>query len=224
MWEQEMRTMRFRDRTEAGRKLAAPLMPYAQRRDVLVLGLPRGGVLVAYEVAQALQAPLDVLLVRKLGVPGQEELAMGALASGGVRVLNEEVVRALAIPEEVIDAITAREQEELLRREQLYRGDRPAPDLRGRVVILVDDGIATGATTRAAIAVARSQQPARLIVAVPVAAAIVCEALRAEADEVVCLLTPDCLMGVGAWYRHFPQITDEHVRTLLARARHISAA
>jgi putative phosphoribosyl transferase len=224
MWEHEMRALRFRDRAEAGRKLAAKLMPYAQHADVLVLGLPRGGVPVAYEVAKALQAPLDVLLVRKLGVPGQEELAMGALASGGVRVLNEEVVRALAIPEEVIDAVTAREQQELLRREQLYRGERPTPELRGRTVLLVDDGIATGATMRAATLVVRSQQPARLIIAIPVAPDLVCEALRAEVDEVVCLLTPEFFLGVGVWYEHFPQITDEHVRALLARGRPLSAA
>ena len=199
------------------------LMSYAKRTDVVVLGLPRGGLPVAYEVAQKLQAPLDVLLVRKLGVPYQEELAMGALASGGVRVLNEEVVQTLGIPQEVIDAVTARERQELLRREYLCRGDHPAPDLRSQTVILVDDGIATGATMRAAIAVVRSEQPARLIVAIPVAPAGVYEALHAEADEVVCLLTPDVFLGVGAWYQHFPQITDEQVRAFLARARLISA-
>lgn len=220
----KVQAMRFHDRAEAGRKLAARLMPYAQHADVLVLGLPRGGVPVAYEVASALQAPLDVLIVRKLGVPGQEELALGAIASGGIRVLNEEVVQTLGIPEQVIEAITVREQQELLRREQLYRGDRPVSGLHGRVIILIDDGIATGATMRAAIAVIRSQQPARLVVAIPVAAAVVCQAVGTEVDELVCLLSPDIFLGVGVWYQHFPQISDEQVRALLARARHIPAA
>lgn len=216
--------MRFRDRAAAGRKLAAQLLLYAKRADVLVLGLPRGGVPVAYEVAKALQAPLDVLLARKLGVPSQEELAMGAIASGGIRVLNEELVQALGIPVEVIEAITAREQQELLRREHLYRGDRPAPELHNRIILLIDDGMATGATMRAATLVVRSQQPAWLIVAIPVAPALVCEVLRAEADEVICLLTPDSFLGVGAWYQHFPQITDKQVCAFLAQARHIPAA
>lgn len=224
MWEPKMRAMRFRDRAEAGRKLAAHLMRYAQCADVLVLGLPRGGVPVAYEVARALQAPLDLLVVRKLGVPYQEELAMGAIASGGVCVLNEELVQTLGISEQEIEAVTAREQQELLRREQLYRGDHPAPELHGRTVILVDDGIATGATMRAAIAVVRAQQPARIVLATPVAAFSICQTLSAEVDELVCLLTPEIFLGVGAWYQRFPQITDEQVRALLARARHIPAA
>ena len=216
--------MAFRDRTEAGQELARRLTRYAHRPDVLVLGLPRGGVPVADVVARVLRAPLDTIVVRKLGVPGQEELALGAIASGGVRVLNEELVQALGIPEQVIEAITAREQQELLRREQVYRGDRPAPELHDRTVILVDDGIATGATMRAAIVVARAQQPALLVVAIPVAADWVCQEFRAEADEVVCLLTPDFFLGVGVWYKHFPQITDEQVRDVLARARHVPAA
>lgn len=215
--------MQFQDRAEAGRKLAARLMAHAHRPDVLVLGLPRGGVPVAYEVARALQVPLDVLVVRKLGAPYQEELAMGAIASGGIRVLNEEVVQTLGIPEEVIEAATATEQRELLRREQLYRGERQVPELRGRTVILVDDGMATGATMRAATLVVRSQQPARVVVAIPVAAPSICQELCAEVDEVICLLTPEDFLGVGAWYKRFPQITDEYVRALLARAWHDTA-
>src|SRR5437868_2307001 len=186
----------FRDRFEAGRILAQELMKYAGRPDVLVLALPRGGVPVAYEVARRLQAPLDVFLVRKLGLPGQEELAMGALASGGVRVLNEEVVRILQVPEEVIDEVAAREQQELERRERLYRGDRPPPDVRGRTVILIDDGLATGASMRAAVAALRQQQPARIVVAVPVGAPETCYEFQQEADEVICARTPEQLYAV----------------------------
>jgi putative phosphoribosyl transferase len=209
------RAIRFHDRAEAGRRLADDLMAYAHSPNVLVLGLPRGGIPVAFEVAKALQVPLDVLVVRKLGVPDQEELAMGAIASGGIQVLNEEVVRTLGISKEAIEAVTAREQQELLRRERLYRGARPAPELRGRTVILVDDGIATGATMRAAIAVVRAQHPARLVVAIPVAPPSACQEIGAEVDEVICLLTPDLFVGVGLWYEHFPQITDDYVRALL---------
>src|SRR5579885_449232 len=176
--------MRFHNRMEAGQLLARQLLPYANRPDVLVLGLPRGGVPVAFEVARALRAPLDTLVVRKLGVPGQEELAMGAIASGGSRVLNPEVVQELGIPQEIIEAITAREQQELDRRERRFRGNRPELDVRGRTVILVDDGLATGATMRAAIAALRRQQPARLVIAVPVASRETCDALRLEVDEV----------------------------------------
>lgn len=207
----------FRNRREAGRQLAVRLAAYANRPDVLVLALPRGGVPVAYEVARALNAPMDVFLVRKLGVPGYEELAMGAIATGGVRVLNEDVVRGLDIPDYVIDAVAAREQEELERRERAYRDGRPPPDIRGRIVTLVDDGLATGATMQAAVKALRQQQPARIIVAVPTAAAETCERLKAEADEVICAMTPQPFYGVGRWYDDFSQTTDEEVRDLLAR-------
>ena len=210
----------FRDRSEAGRLLAAKLAAYANRPDVLVLALPRGGVPVAYEVARALNAPLDVFVVRKLGVPGHEELAMGAVATGGVRVLNEQVVDGLRIPDYVIDAVAAQEQQELARRERLYRGGRPPPDVRGRTVILVDDGLATGATMHAAIKALRQLQPARIVVAVPTAAPETCEALRAEVDEVICAITPEPFHAVGLWYEDFSQTTDEEVRDLLARRQH----
>src|SRR4051794_35756455 len=210
--------MLFRDRAQAGRQLAARLTAYAGRPDVLVLALPRGGVPVGYEVARALRAPLDVFLVRKLGVPGQEELAMGAIASGGVRVLNEEVVRTLGIPDEVVDAVAAQEQRELERRDRLYRGKRPAPQVEGRTVILVDDGLATGSTMRAAVAALRRQRPARIVVAVPVGAPQTCEDFQYEADEAVCARTPEPFHAVGAWYEDFSQTTDEEVRDLLGRA------
>jgi len=215
---------RFRDRAEAGQQLAALLAAYAHRPDLLVLALPRGGVPVAYEVARALDAPLDVFLVRKLGVPGHEELAMGAIASGGVRVLNDDVVESLRIPLSIVDQVTEREQEELQRRERAYRGDRPPPDVRGRTVILVDDGLATGSTMRAAAAAVRRQQPARVVVAVPVAAASTCDALRTEVDEVACVLTPEPFYAVGIWYEDFSQTTDDEVRDLLARAQREYAA
>jgi putative phosphoribosyl transferase len=210
--------MLFRDRTEAGEVLAAALTAYANRPDVLVLALPRGGVSVAYEVAKALYAPLDVFLVRKLGLPGQEELAMGAIASGGTRVLNEEVVSKLHIPKEVIDAVAAKEQQELRRRERHYREGRPPLEVRGRTIILVDDGVATGSTMRAAVAALRQQGPARIVVAVPVGAAETCAELQHEADEVVCIHTPEPFYAVGTWYDNFAQTTDEEVRELLARA------
>jgi predicted phosphoribosyltransferase len=206
----------FRDRREAGRLLAAKLAAYANRPEVLVLALPRGGVPVGYEVARALKAPLDVFIVRKLGVPGHEELAMGAVATGDVRVLNDEIVSALRIPEYVIDKVTAKEQQELARRERLYRGNRPAPDVRGRAVILVDDGLATGATMLAAIKALRQQQPARIVVAVPTAAPETCEELKAEVDDVICAVTPRPFHGVGLWYEDFSQTTDEEVRNLLS--------
>ena len=208
---------RFRDRREAGRLLAGKLTGYATRPDVLVLALPRGGVPVAYEVALALRAPLEVFLVRKLGVPGHEELAMGALAPDGVRILNPEVVKALDIPETIIDEVAAQELEELKRRDRLYRGSRPPPDLRGRTVILVDDGLATGATMRAAIRALRQQQPVRIVVAVPTASPDTCEALGGEADEVICAMTPRPFLAVGHWYDDFTQTTDEEVRRLLAQ-------
>jgi predicted phosphoribosyltransferase len=209
---------RFRDRREAGRLLGAHLSAYANLPDVLVLALPRGGVPVAAEVARALGAPLDVFVVRKLGVPGHEEYAFGAIATGGVRVLSEDVVRALRIPDRVIDAVAAREQEELARRERVYRGDRPPLDARGRTVILVDDGLATGATMHAAIRALRQQQPARIVVAVPTAAPETCDELKAEVDEVICATTPDPFYAVGLWYEDFSQTTDEEVRELLARS------
>jgi len=212
-----MKPKRFRDRPESGRLLAAKLTAYANRPDVLVLALPRGGVPVAYEVARALQVPLDVFVVRKLGVPGHEELAMGALAPDGVRILNQEVVKALRIPGSIIDEVAAEELEELKRRERLYRGSRPPPDLRGRMVILVDDGLATGATMRAAIRALRQQQLARIVVAVPTASPDTCEALGTEADEVICAMTPRPFLSVGHWYDDFTQTTDEEVRRLLAQ-------
>jgi predicted phosphoribosyltransferase len=215
---------RFQDRREAGRLLAEKLGAYANRPDVLVLALPRGGVPVAYEVARALRAPLDVFIVRKLGVPGYEELAMGAVATGGVRVLNDELVRALSIPDYVIDAITAWEREELARRERLYRGDRPPPDVQDRTVILVDDGLATGATMHAAIAALRQQQPARIVVAVPTGSPQTCDALRAEVDDVICAITPEPFHSVGLWYKDFSQTTDDEVRELLARATGVERA
>lgn len=208
----------YTDRHDAGRQLAARLMAYADRPDVLVLALPRGGVPVAFEVARTLHAPLDVFLVRKLGVPGQEELAMGAIASGGVRVLNQDLVEALRIPEPVIDAVAAREEQELDRRERLYRDDRPPPDVRGRTVILVDDGLATGATMRAAAATLRQQQPARIVIAVPLAAPSVCREFEAEVDEIVCIATPEPFYAVGLWYDDFSPTTDEEVRDLLRRS------
>jgi predicted phosphoribosyltransferase len=207
-----MKLQRFRNRTDAGRQLAEKLAAYANRSDVLVLGLPRGGVPVGFEVARALGAPLEVFLVRKLGVPGYEELAMGAVASGGGRVLNDEIVHGLGISEHEIDAAVARELQELARREQLFRGDRPPPDIEGRTVILVDDGLATGATMRAAVAALRRQRPAGIVVAVPTASPDTCEALKAEADDVICAMTPDPFFAVGHWYDDFTQTTDEEVR------------
>src|SRR6202048_3030331 len=207
----------FRDRRDAGRLLAAKLTAYANRPDVLVLALPRGGVPVAYEVASALGAPMDVFVVRKLGVPGYEELAMGAVATGGVRVLNDQLVELSAIPEDMVDAVGARERQELARRERLYRGDRPPPDVRGRTVILVDDGLATGATMHAAVQALRKQNPARIVVAVPTASPETCEEMKAEADDVICAITPEPFHAVGRWYQDFSQTTDEEVAVLLAQ-------
>ena len=209
----------FRDRVDAGKALAGHLRKYAGRPDVIVLALPRGGVPVGYEVAHALGAPLDVFIVRKLGVPGHEEYAMGAVASGGVRVLNDDAVRSLGLSDETVDRVTARELAELNRRERLYRGDRPEPDLKGRTVILVDDGLATGSTMKAAVKALAARAPARIVVAVPIAAADTCEALRREVDEVVCALTPEPFHAVGLWYDNFSQTSDEEVRDLLERAR-----
>lgn len=212
----------FRDRSEAGRLLAAKLRAYTNRPDVLVLALPRGGVPVAYEVARALGAPLAVFIVRKLGVPGREEFAMGAVATGGVRVLNEDVVRGLGIPDYAIDKVAEREQQELKRRERLYRDAAPPPDVRGKTVILIDDGLATGATMEAAIKALRQQQPARIVVAVPTASSEACDELKAKADEVICLITREPFYAVGLWYENFSQTTDEEVRDLLARAASIT--
>ena len=213
-----MRGRQFEDRADAGRQLADHLAGYAGRLRLLVLGLPRGGVPVAYEVARALDAPLDVFVVRKLGVPGHEELAMGAIASGGVRVVNRDVVQALGIDAAAIETVSAQEQRELERRERLYRGDRPPLDVRGCTVILVDDGLATGSTMRAAVAALAQRGPERVVVAVPIAAAATCQALRREVDEVVCALTPEPFFAVGMWYRDFSQTTDREVHDLLARA------
>lgn len=206
----------YRDRLEAGRILATKLTAYADRKDVVVLALPRGGVPVAFEVAKALQAPLDVFVVRKLGVPGHEELAMGAIATGGVYVVNEHVVHMLAIPDSVIEEVAEREQKELERREQLYRDDLPPPNVRDRTIILVDDGLATGSTMRAAVAALRKQHPARIVVAVPVAAPVVRDEFKAEVDEIVCASTPEPFFGVGYWYEDFSQTSDEEVHDLLA--------
>jgi len=208
----------FRDRTEAGRLLAQKLREYASRDDVVVLALPRGGVPVAYEVANTLNVPLDIFLVRKLGLPGNEELAMGAIASGGVRVLNEEVVRALNIPDEIVDEVAEKEERELERREREYRGGRPPVDVRGRTAILIDDGLATGSSMRAAALALRNNQPAQIVVAVPVGAPSTCAEFESEVDKVVCAVTPEPFWGVGQWYRDFSQTSDEEVRDLLRRA------
>lgn len=209
---------RFRDRRDAGVQLAEKLMHYAGAPNVLVLGLPRGGVPVAYEVARILHAPLDMFVVRKLGVPGHRELAMGAIASGGIRVLNGEVIEALGISPIMVEAVAAGEQEELERQERAFRGDAPFPDLKGRTVIVVDDGLATGSTMRAAVLSLRQRAAARIVVAVPVAAAETCRALRTEADEVVCLNTPPDFHAVSLWYEEFSQTTDDEVRSLLETA------
>jgi len=207
----------FPNRIEAGRQLAEKLDKYAGRKDIIVLGLPRGGVPVGYEVAKRLRAPLDVFLVRKLGVPGFEELAAGAIASGGVRVLNEDVMRAIPHADEVIEAVTAKEAAELERREQIYRQGRPPPELRDRIVILVDDGLATGATMRAAVNAARQSGAAKIVVAVPVGPPDTCRELEEEADETICLSTPVFFQAVGQYYEDFSQTSDEDVRELLAR-------
>ena len=211
--------MIYRNRSEAGKELATKLSTYNDRADVLVLALPRGGVPVAFEVAQALNAPLDVFLVRKLGVPGHEELAMGAIATGGVRVLNDDVVDYLKIPDAVIDSVAAEESRELKRRELAYRGNRPEPEVKGKTVILIDDGLATGSTIRAAAQALRQQDPARIVVAVPVSAPDTCDEYRIGVDEIICAATPDPFWGVGLWYDDFSQTTDEEVHDLLERAR-----
>jgi len=208
----------FRDRVEAGRMLATTLQENANRDDVVVLALPRGGVPVGFEVAKALHAPLDVFVVRKLGLPGQEELAMGAIASGGVRVLNRDLLLALRIPEEVVDQITQEEQRELERREREYRDERSPIDVRGKTAILVDDGLATGSSMRVAVLALKQKGPAQVVVAVPVAPADTCAELQSVADKVVCAVTPQPFLGVGQWYEDFSQTSDEEVRELLRRA------
>lgn len=210
--------MLYHDRADAGRELARKLVNYYECADAIVLALPRGGVPVAYEVAKALHVALDVFVVRKLGTPGQPELAMGAIASGGVRVLNHEVIAALGIPEHHIDAVALRETEELARRETQYRGSRPPLDVKGKIAILVDDGLATGSSMRAAAAALRAMNATRIVVAVPVAAQSSCDSLRKEVDELVCAATPEPFWAVGQWYRDFQQTTDEEVRDLLTRA------
>lgn len=207
----------FRDRVEAGEQLSQRLLDYRDRDDVVILALPRGGVPVAHQLARALGAPFDVFVVRKLGVPGHEELAMGAIASGGVRVVNEDVVVPLGIPATVIDSVARNEQIELERREQLYRGHRAPIGLGNKIVILVDDGLATGSTMRAAVQAVRQQQPAEVIVAVPVGAPATYADLSREADQVVCLRTPEPFVAVGLWYRDFSPTTDQQVRALLGK-------
>lgn len=205
----------YRSRYQAGSALAPLLRAYAGRADVLVLALPRGGVPVGYEVARALGVPLDVFLVRKLGAPGHEELAMGAIATGGVQILNADVLRAMHVTPEQVQHAVQTEEHELDRREREYRGDRPAPEIAGKTVILVDDGLATGATMRVAVRALRVEHPARIVVAVPVGATETCDALQKEADEVVCARTPEPFYAVGMWYERFDQTSDAEVRDLL---------
>ena len=214
-----MNGTKYRDRFDAGRALAKALRPYANHADVIVLALPRGGVPVAYEVARELGAPLDIFLVRKLGVPGHEEYAMGAIAEGGAIVLNRDLIQQLGIPPRAVESVIQHERAELERRARLYRHGRAPPEVRERVVILVDDGLATGSTMRAAVQALRSLRPARILVAVPVAPAETCEALRDVADEVLCLRTPEPFHAVGVWYVDFAQALDTEVRELLEQAR-----
>lgn len=210
----------FRNRHDAGERLARALARFADRSDLIVLALPRGGVPVGYEIAARLRAPLDVFVVRKLGVPGQEEVAMGAVAPGGVRVLDEYTIRIAGVRPQDVDRITAMERAELERRERSYRGNRPFPDITNKVVILVDDGLATGSTMRAAVEALRTLSPSEIVVAVPVAAAETCDAFRDIVDEIVCVETPEPFGAVGFWYEDFSQTTDEEVHDLLERAQH----
>lgn len=209
---------RFLDRRDGGRQLAEKLSEYADQPDVIALALPRGGVPVAYEVARALDIPLDLLIVRKLGLPGREELAIGAIASGGIRILNEDIVHALSVDPRVIDRVTEREMEELQRRQQQYRGDRAAIEVRDRTVILIDDGLATGASMLAAVQALRIRNPARIIVAVPAAAPQAIDLLQKKVDRIVCVMAPDPFEGVGKWYEDFSQTTDEEVRMILEKS------
>ena len=214
-----MRDDRFRDRKEAGRQLGTALfVRFGNRDDTIVLARPRGGVPIGYEVARALNAPLDVFIVRKLGMPGHEEFAMGAIASGGVRVLNEEIFAQQPIPMHVVDAVAQREMRELERRERSYRGSKPPLDVRDKTVLVVDDGLATGSTMRAAVRALRQMEPRAIVVAVPVAAAQTCDEFRSEVDDIVCLRTPEPFQAVGLWYLDFSQTTDEEVHELLDRA------
>jgi len=214
---------RFENRLDAGQFLATKLEKYANRNDVLVLALPRGGVPVGYEVAKSLNTPLDIFVVRKLGVPGHEELAMGAIASGGVRVLNPSVVDALHIHRDMIDAVAAQEQHELERRMRDYRGSRPMPEVRQKTVILVDDGLATGASMWAAVLALRQLEPSEIVVAVPTASEETCRDFREVVEDIVCAITPEPFMAVGIWYKDFSQTTDEEVRELLSQAENFSA-
>ena len=211
---------RFTDRRDAGRILAQKLSAYAKQTDVIVLALPRGGVPVAYEVAIALHAPLDIFLVRKLGLPGRDELAIGAIASGGIRVLNDDIIRVLSVPEEVINIVARNELQELQRREHTYRGNRSAPEIRDHKVILVDDGLATGASMRAAVLGVRAQHPTRIVIAVPTAAPELCNAFEFEVDEMICGITPEPFYGLSRWYEDFSQTTDAEVRMFLEEANH----
>jgi predicted phosphoribosyltransferase len=214
-----MMTKQFEDRKEGGRALAAKLSRLKDRRDVVILALPRGGVPVAFEVARELNAPLDIFLVRKLGVPGREELAFGAIASGGVAVFNEKVVRALQLPDALIEVVIEKEQKELERREKVYRVNRPALDLEGKIAVIVDDGLATGATMKAAVAAVRTKKPKRIIVAAPVASRDTCDQIKQRSDDLcICAMTPEPFYGVGMWYRNFDQTTDEEVVEILEKA------
>jgi putative phosphoribosyl transferase len=208
----------FTNRTHAGKELAKALAAYIDHPDSIVLALPRGGVPIAFEIANVLHAPLDVFIVRKLGAPGQPELAIGAIASGGLRVMNDDILRMLRVSEATIAATVAEEQKELERRERLYRGDRPAVKITEKIVIIVDDGIATGATMRAAVRALKEQKPRQLIVAIPTAAADTCDLLRQEVDKVVCLATPEPYIAVGRWYKDFAQTSDAEVQSLLAQS------
>jgi putative phosphoribosyl transferase len=214
----------FRDRVDAGRQLATKLAHYANREDVLVLGIPRGGVAVAFEVAQALHAPLDILLVRKLGTPGQRELAMGAIASGGVRILNHDLISSLGVTQEQLTETIQQQETELQRREQLYRGVRGSVPIKGKIVIVVDDGIATGSSMLAAIDALRTLGPSKIVVAVPVAPAQARSQIMAVADELVCASTPEGFFAIGQFYQDFPQTEDAEVRELLNLAHHAAQA
>lgn len=215
---------KFRDRLEAGSQLSKRLLGYAGQDNVIAAALPRGGVVVASEVAQQLKVALDIFIVRKLGVPGREELAMGAIASGGVTVVNEELVTMLGITEDAIARVAQQEEEELRRREELYRNGRPAMELKNKIVILIDDGLATGSSMRAAVLAVRQKSPRRLVVAVPVGSASVCQQLLSQADEAVCLRTPEPFLAVGQWYESFSQVSDDEVKSLLQKASQAMAA